>query len=87
MDLAPIYRCAVGLDVHQAQITVCPLSEGANGEMLAEMRELGGFKRDRRAMAAWVAGFQRDMVVMESTGSTGRVPMQPWSRPAFARWW
>jgi hypothetical protein len=39
MDLAPIYRCAVGLDVHQAQIAVCVLSEGANGEVLAEARE------------------------------------------------
>jgi len=74
MDLAPIYRCAVGLDVHQAQITVCVLSQGADGEVVAEVREFGGFKRDRRAMAAWVAGFQPDVVVMESTGIYWKSP-------------
>jgi transposase len=74
MDLAPIYRCAVGLDVHQAQITVCVLSEGADGEVVAEVREFGGFKRDRRAMAAWVASFQPDVVVMESTGIYWKSP-------------
>jgi hypothetical protein len=31
MDLAPIDRCAVGLDVHNAQITLCVLSERASG--------------------------------------------------------
>jgi transposase len=74
MDLSPIFRCAAALDVHQAKITVCVLSEDATGQVVAELREFGGFKRDRRAMADWVASFKPDVVVMESTGIYWKSP-------------
>jgi hypothetical protein len=51
MELTPIYRRVVALDVHQAKLTVCALFENADGEVQVELREFGGFKRDRRAMA------------------------------------
>ena len=74
MDLAPIYRCVAALDVHQAKLTVCVLYAHDNGEGVAEIKEFGGFRRDRRAMAAWVAGFRPEMVVMESTGIYWKSP-------------
>ena len=74
MDLSPLFRCAAALDVHQAKITVCVLCEDATGQVVAELREFGGFKRDRRAMADWVASFKPDVVVMESTGIYWKSP-------------
>jgi transposase len=74
MDLSPIFRCAAALDVHQAKVTVCVLSEDDTGQVTATLREFGGFKRDRRAMADWVAAFKPDVVVMESTGIYWKSP-------------
>ena len=68
MELEPIYRCVAALDVHQAKLTVCVLYEDEAGETQVELREFGGFKRDRKAMAEWVASFRPQQVVMESTG-------------------
>jgi transposase len=62
------------LDVHQAKLTVCVLREDAAGELQVELREFGGFKRDRRAMAEWVASFHPEEVVMESTGIYWKSP-------------
>ncbi len=74
MELTPIYRCVVALDVHQAKLTVCIIYEDENGEIQVELREFGGFKRDRRAMAEWIVSFKPDVVVMESTGIYWKSP-------------
>jgi len=74
MELEPIYRCVAALDVHQAKLTVCVLYEDDAGETQVELREFGGFKRDRRAMAEWVASFNPQQVVMESTGIYWKSP-------------
>lgn len=74
MDLAPIFHCAVGLDVHQAQVTACVLSADAADEVVVTVREFGGFKRDRRALADWIVSVQPDVVVMESTGIYWKSP-------------
>nr|VFK78551.1 MAG: hypothetical protein BECKSD772D_GA0070982_101733 [Candidatus Kentron sp. SD] len=50
MELEPIYRCVAALDVHQAKLTVCVLYEDEAGQTQMELREFGGFKRDRKAM-------------------------------------
>ena len=60
--------------MHQAKLTVCVLQEDAEGELQVELREFGGFKRDRRAMAEWVASFHPEEVVMESTGIYWKSP-------------
>ncbi len=60
MELKPIYRCVAALDVHQAKLTVCVLYEDAIGETQMELREFGGFKKDRKAMAEWIASFDPD---------------------------
>ena len=80
MDLAPLYRCVAALDVHQAKLTVCILHEEADGELRVELREFGGFKRDRREMARWVASFAPESVVMESTGIYWKSPYQALER-------
>jgi len=74
MELTPIYRCVAALDVHQAKLTVCILYDDEGGEVQVELREFGGFKRDRRAMAEWVASFHPEVVVMESTGIYWKSP-------------
>jgi tellurite resistance protein len=51
MELTPIYKRVIGLDVHQAQVTACALIEQADGTLIVERREFGGFKKDRKALA------------------------------------
>jgi transposase len=43
-------------------------------DVSVELAEFGGFKRDRRAMAEWVASRDPEMVVMESTGIYWKSP-------------
>ena len=68
MELTPIYKRVIGLDVHQAQISACALIEQTDGTLVVERREFGGFKRDRKALAQWAKSIEPDKVVMESTG-------------------
>jgi transposase len=56
------------MDVHLALICVCIIVAQPGLEPEVHRREFGGFKRDRRAMAEWIASFKPDIVVMESTG-------------------
>ena len=51
MDITPIYKRVIGLDVHKAQITGCAIIELPDGSVTHERREFGGFKRDRKALA------------------------------------
>lgn len=74
MELTPIYRSVVALDVHQAKLTVCALFEDEQGELQVELKEFGGFKRDRQAMAEWAASFASQTVVMKSTGIYWKSP-------------
>ena len=64
----------IGLDIHQAQITACALIEESDGNTRIEQRQFGGFKRDRRELADWVASLRPDEVVMESTGIYWKSP-------------
>lgn len=74
MELAKLYKRVVGLDVHQAKITACAITEDDAGQTSVELAEFGGFKRDRQAMAQWVAAHGAEMVVMESTGIYWKSP-------------
>jgi len=57
MELTPIYKRVIGLDVHQAKISACAVAEQADGKVTVESREFGGFKRDRRTLAEWAKSF------------------------------
>ncbi len=74
MELKPIYHCVAALDVHQAKLTVCIIYEDEEGASQFQLREFGGFKRDRREMAQWIASYHPEEVVMESTGIYWKSP-------------
>lgn len=74
MDIQPMFRCAVGIDIHLALICVCIIVAQPGVEPVVHRREFGGFQRDRRAMADWIASFKPDIVVMESTGIYWKSP-------------
>ena len=74
MDIQPIFRCAVGMDVHLTTIAVCVIIAEPGSEPEVHRRQFGAFQRDRRAMADWIAGFKPDTVVMESTGIYWKSP-------------
>jgi transposase len=74
MDIQPIFRCAVGIDIHLALLCVCIIIAEPGAEPVVHRREFGGFQRDRRAMAGWIASFKPDIVVMESTGIYWKSP-------------
>ena len=74
MELSALYKCVIGLDVHQAQITACALIQQPDGSTRIEQRQFGGFARDRRELADWAASLHPDEVVMESTGIYWKSP-------------
>lgn len=73
MELTPIYKRVIGLDIHQAQISACAIVE-ENGESRIEHRQFGTFKRDRKELATWAASFRPELIVMESTGIYWKSP-------------
>ena len=74
MELTPIYRRVIGLDVHHTQITACALIDDGEGNTTIERRQFGTFKKDRRALAEWAAALRPEQVVMESTGIYWKSP-------------
>jgi transposase len=86
MELKPIYRRVIGLDIHQAKISACAVSEQSDGSVVMEMQEFGGFKRDRRALAQWAKSFDPEIVVMESTGIYWKSPYAALQSVGFAAW-
>ena len=74
MELTPIHKRVIGLDVHQATIVACAILEDPDGALRIERRTFGAFKRDRSALADWCAALKPDAVVMESTGIYWKSP-------------
>jgi transposase len=70
--LSALHRRVAGIDVHRMLHVVTVLIEHPDGSVSKHSREFGGFKRDCRALAAWLAAWlaelQVQLVVMESTG-------------------
>lgn len=50
------------------------------------MREFGGYKRDRRALAQWAKSFAPEIVVMESTGIYWKSPYAALESVGIAAW-
>lgn len=65
MELSPLYKRVIGLDVHHEQVTACALI-GEDGETL--FQAFGTFHNDCRALAEWAKSLEPELVVMESTG-------------------
>ena len=68
LGLRALYRRVAGIDVHRMLHVVTVLIEQADGAMQRHTREFGGFRRDCRALAAWLRELGVELVVMESTG-------------------
>lgn len=66
--LQPLHRRVAGIDVHRMLHVVTVLIEQADGRIERTTRQFGGFRRDCRALAAWLAESGVELVVMESTG-------------------
>jgi transposase len=64
----PLYRKVAGLDVHRMVYVLTVLIELDDGTLEKHQRSFGGFKRDRRALVAWLLELGVGLVVMESTG-------------------
>jgi transposase len=86
MELKPIYRRVIGLDIHQAKISACAVSEQSDGSVVVEMREFGGYRRDRRELAQWAKSFVPEVVVMESTGIYWKSPYAALESVGIAAW-
>jgi len=74
MDLTPMHKRVIALDVHQAKITACAIVEHEDGRVEVSKRDFGAFKRDRRALAQWSLEIRPEVVVMESTGVYWKSP-------------
>lgn len=86
MELTPIYKRVIGLDVHQAQITACAITEHSDGTLTLDERQFGGFKRDRLALAEWARTIEPEVVVMESTGIYWKSPFAALERVGIIAW-
>ena len=65
--LSPLYRRVGGIDVHRMLHVVTVLIEEDDGTISKHQQEFGGFKRDMKAMVAWLLALRVELVVMEST--------------------
>jgi transposase len=75
-----------GIDVHRMLLAVTVLIEQDDGTVRKEQRQFGGFKRDKRAMATWLASLGVQLVVMESTGIYWKSPYAFLEQAGITTW-
>lgn len=66
--LETLHKRVAGIDVHRMKHVVTVLVENEDGVVTRHTREFGGFKRDLKAMAAWLVERSVERVILESTG-------------------
>jgi transposase len=66
--LETLHKRVAGIDVHRMKHVVSVLIEDEFGALTRHTREFGGFKRDLKALAAWLVEFRVERVILESTG-------------------
>jgi transposase len=86
MDLAPMHKRVIALDVHQAKITACAVVEHDDGRVEITKLDFGAFKRDRRALAQWALQIRPEVVVMESTGVYWKSPFAALEAVGIIAW-
>ena len=86
MDLTPMHKRVIALDVHQAKITACAVVEHDDGRVEVSKRDFGAFKRDRRALAQWSLEIRPEVVVMESTGVYWKSPFAALEAVGIIAW-
>ena len=86
MELTPMHKRVIALDVHQAKITACAILEHDDGHVQTIRQEFGAFKRDRRALAQWAVQIGPELVVMESTGVYWKSPFAALETAGITAW-
>jgi len=86
MELKPMHRRVIALDVHQAKITACAVIEHDDGRVEVTKRDFGAFRRDRRALAEWALQIGPEVVVMESTGVYWKSPFAALEAVGIIAW-
>jgi len=86
MELRPMHRRVIALDVHQGKITACAIVEHDDGGVEVIQREFGAFKRDRRELAQWALQLTPEVVVMESTGVYWKSPFAALEAVGIVAW-
>jgi len=86
MELTPIHKRVIALDVHQAKITACAIVEHDDGRQEMTKLDFGAFKRDRRALAQWALQIRPEVVVMESTGVYWKSPLAALEAVGIIAW-
>jgi len=86
MQLTPIYKRVIALDVHQAKITACAIVEHDDGRQEMTKLDFGAFRRDRRALAQWALQIRPEVVVMESTGVYWKSPFAALEAVGIIAW-
>ncbi|HNU11569.1 MAG TPA: IS110 family transposase [Rubrivivax sp.] len=86
MDLTPMHKRVIALDVHQAKITACAVIEHDDGRLEVIKRDFGAFRRDRRALATWALQIEPEIVVMESTGVYWKSPFAALEAVGITAW-
>ena len=66
--LETLHKRVAGIDVHRMKHVVTVLIEDEDGNLTRHTREFGGFKRDLKALAAWLVEMRVERVILESTG-------------------
>ncbi len=86
MDLTPMHKRVIALDVHQSKITTCAIVEHDDGRVEVSKREFGAFKRDRRALAQWAIEIVPEVVVRESAGVYWKSPFTALEKVGIVAW-
>jgi transposase len=86
MELTPMHKRVIALDVHQAKITACAVVEHDDGRVEVTKRDFGAFKRDRHALAQWSLEIRPEVVVMESTGVYWKSPFAALEAVGIIAW-
>ena len=86
MELTPMHRRVIALDVHQAKINACAIVEHDDGRVEISRCDFGAFKRDRRALAQWALQIGPEVVVMESTGVYWKSPFSALEAVGIVAW-
>lgn len=84
--LQPLHRRVAGIDVHRMLHVVTVVVERPDGSIEEFSREFGGFRRDCRALAEWLAELRVELVVMESTGIYWKSVHAHLERAGIAAW-
>ena len=87
--LQPLHRRVAGIDVHRMVHVVTVAIERPDGSVEQSSREFGGFRRDCRALAAWLADLRVEPSVWPrglrcARATTSRRANASRARPAMA---